>query len=352
MSQHQPTVEDVARSAGVSIATVSRVINGTARVSQPTRDRVAAAVVELGYRPMLAARNMRRNRTGNIALIVPSITNPFFPQLVASVHERVSGGGYFLLLIDTEEPEAEAIRVANARIADGIIVVGSANGTGGADRDDAIAVTEIPIVAIDRAPRNLRTTVVQGANEDGAAEVVTHLVESGHRRIAHIAGHRGTSVAEDRVSGYLRALAENDCDYDPALVLEGDFSEDRGFALTNELMDSGIAFTAIFAANDLMAIGAIAALKERGLRVPEDVAVAGYDGIRLSRYVSPTLTTYAQPIKLIAERAIEVLLEAMKTGDLLGLRNADGGERVIRFPGELVVRESTARPEVPAALVS
>lgn len=333
------TVDDVAARAGVSPATVSRVVNGTARVAQNTAESVRRAIADLDFAPTPAARNLRLSRTHNIALIVPSITNPFFPQLVSSIHAELEDRGYSLLLMDREQPELEAARVVRARIADGIVLVGSTEGSPG----DAVAVltSEIPVVAIDRAPETLMTTVVQAENAAGAESVVAHLLARGHRSIAHVAGPPGVGVARDRADGYARALATHGVPHDPRLTAVGDFTEDSGYAVTDALRRNAPPFTALFAANDLMAIGAIAALRDGGARVPEDVAVAGYDGIHLARYVTPRLTTYEQPVAEMARCAVQLLLECIDAGDQAALRPAGGGQRVLRFAGHLRVREST-----------
>lgn len=327
------TVEDVARHAGVSTATVSRAVNGTGTVAQPTYQRVMSAVNELGYTPTPAARNLRQQRTRNIALVVPSIVNPFFPELVSAVHPGVTAQGYSLLLIDSQESEREALRVVTSKIADGVLLIGSTAASSGTT---LMKSGNVPVVALDRAPSALAATVVQTENQLGAREVVDHLIERGHREIAHITGPTGIDVANQRTAGYRQSLERHGLEVREDLIRTGDFSEDSGFAATLDLVDAGKSFTAIFAANDIQAIGAIAALQLRGISVPEDVAVAGFDGIHLTRYVNPSLTTYIQPIKTIAQRATDLLLR-----NIAGITKPNDGE-VLRFPGELVIRESSA----------
>src|SRR5690625_3501886 len=194
----------------------------------------------------------------------------------------------------------------------------------------------VPVVALDRAPSALWATVVQCENELGAREVVEHLIERGHREIAHITGPVSIDVADQRTTGYRAALKGRGLAVQSELIKTGDFSEDSGFAATLELIDSGHKFSAIFAANDVESIAVIASLHLRGLSVPQDVAVAGFDGILLTRYVNPTLTTYIQPIKTIAQRATDLLLRKIS-----GIASA-AAQEMLRFPGELVIRESSA----------
>ncbi len=229
--------------------------------------------------------------------MTPSIVNPFFPELVAGVHPELRRRGYSLMLIDTEEPEADAARVAESRLVDGVLLVGSVRPT----RTGSSPLTAgVPVVAFDRAPAGGGTTVVQCDNVAGATAVVEHLVAGGHTRIAHIGGPAALDVAQQRATGYRTTLAAHGLGSDDALVAAGDFSEDSGYAAALELLARGEPPTAVFAANDMMAIGAIAAFQLSGMVVPTDVAVAGFDGIHLGRYVQPTLTTYAQPIAAIA----------------------------------------------------
>ncbi|MDM8085243.1 LacI family DNA-binding transcriptional regulator [Cellulomonas cellasea] len=329
------TVEDVARRAGVSTATVSRAVNGTARVAQETLDRVQHAIDELGFRPTPAAQNLRQQRTRNIALVVPTITNPFFPELVAGVAPEITRRGSSLLLLSTDDPEGEATRVAQSRLADGILLVGSMERSGVRQRTPHL---DLPVVAFDRAAASLRTTVVQCDNAAGARAVVTHLAGLGHRHIAHLRGPRGLDVADQRARGHRRALLE--LGLDARLEVEGDFSEESGYAAALRLLDGPERPTAVFAANDLMAIGALAAFRARGVRVPEEISVAGFDGIRLGRYLHPTLTTYAQPIAEIAQRAVTLVLDAVDSGS--PLPRGRSAPHVLTLAGELVVGGSTS----------
>lgn len=339
MAGRRVTVREVAHRAGVSTATVSRTINGTATVSAETLDRVRTAIAELDFHPDPSARNLRRRRTGNIALVTPSILNPFFPELVAGVHPEIARRGYSLLLIDSDEPARAAARAAESRLVDGILLVASGHaGRPGGTRPAAA----VPVVAFDREPATPTTAVVQCDNEAGAAAVVEHLVALGHVRIAHLSGPRGVDVTEHRVAGYRRALATHDLPVDGELVRAGDFTEDSGYAVTVALLEQSPPPTAVFAANDMMAIGAVAALRDRGLRVPEDVSVAGFDGINLGRYLQPSLTTYAQPVAALARRAVDLLLDAVESRGPAARRESLARGRAHRLLGELIVRGSTA----------
>ncbi len=324
------TVRDVARRAAVSTATVSRVVNGTARVAEGTVRRVTAAIDELGY-PAAPAASHAPSRTRHVALVVPSITNPFFPELVTGARAALARGGYSLLLVDAEDPEGEARRLARSRLVEGILVVGSQ----AARPHRGPGQPAVPVVAIDRTPTSWRAPVVECDSYQGARTVTAHLAATGHTRIAHLAGPAQLDVAGRRRRGYHDALRERGLHPDPSWVIRGDFSEESGHRAALRLLEGIRPPTAIFAANDLMAIGAIAALGHAGVRVPQDMAVAGFDGIRAGRYTRPTLTTYAQPVLDMSQRAVALLLAAIRDP-------AAGAARLTPpMPGRLVVREST-----------
>ncbi|HEU5419921.1 MAG TPA: LacI family DNA-binding transcriptional regulator [Streptosporangiaceae bacterium] len=340
MTRKHATVEQVARLAGVSTATVSRVLNGTAAVAADTERRVRDAIELLAFNPAPQARGLRTGRTGNIALIVPSITNPFFPELMAHVSREVRGRGYSMLLFDSPEPEKEGVRVARSRLADGIILVGS---TSPAAARPPAEMTDVPVVAFDRRPQALSAPVIQVDNYEGARAVVRHLGERGHRRIVFISGPRGVSVSADRARGYRAGLRDLGIAPDKALTIAGEFDEDSGYAATVRLLrrPAPPAFTALFAANDMMAIGAMSALRDHGVAIPSQVAVAGFDGIHLGRYVAPSLTTYAQPTAELARRAAELLAAAIAGSPA-------PPARTLRLPGSLIIRDSTAPAAPPA----
>src|SRR5579884_2505868 len=257
------TIYDVARQAGVSPATVSRVLNGSGRVAAATRRRVEAAVAQLGYEPNRVARSLATSVTHTLALLLPDITNPFFPALVKGVQLLAEERRYTLLLGHTgADPEREEayLRVLRGKRVDGVILVGlTLDG-----RRIRGALGEVPVVVLDRPVDLPGAAVVRVDHRGGALLAVRHLLQLGHRDIAHVAGPRHLAVARDRLEGYREALAEAGLPYRPELVVEADFTEEGGYAAVRRLCAAG-PFTAVFAANDLSAIGVVAALRERGL---------------------------------------------------------------------------------------
>lgn len=307
------TVYDVARAAGVSIATVSRALNGQPGVSLETADRVRALAVDLGYSPNEIARSLVAKMTRTIGLLVPDITNPFFPELIKGVQTAADERNHTLLLADSSDRPEKILRdvaVLRRKQVDGLILVSEIS----AELGLAEAVGDLPVVALDRPLGVPGAATIGVDHEAGAHAAVSHLIELGHTRIAHVAGPPTIAVSAHRRAGWERALREHGLEPDPALVEPGNFDEEGGFAAGLRLLDRTDDVTAVFAANDFTAVGILAACRERGVVVPEDLSVIGFDGIALARYTAPTLTTIAQPIYELGRRAGEVLIEAIGEG--------------------------------------
>jgi DNA-binding LacI/PurR family transcriptional regulator len=302
----RPTIYDVARLAGVSTATVSRALNDTGQIAAATRRSIAAAVEQLGYRPNTIARSLVTRSTQTIALLLPDITNPFYAELVSGIQEQVLAEGHTMLLCTTEsDPEREEsyLNLLHAKQVDGALVDGLVLPP---DRIARFVREGFPIVCLDRDVDSPAVPLVQVDNRLGARLATAHLLELGHTRIGHIAGAAGLGISAERVAGYRDALAVAGVGPDPRLLAAGTFTEQGGHEATLALLEHDV--TAIFAANDLSALGAINALTGSGRRVPGDVSVVGFDDVRLAAYTSPPLTTVHQPAREIAERATQLLL--------------------------------------------
>lgn len=329
------TVRDVAKLAGVSLATVSRALNGTARVSEGVKKRVFAAIDELGYVPSASARSLRATKTETIGVVLPDLLNPFFPTLISEAIKAASELGHSVITAAAPDPVAEAIRLARMRAIDGLVLVDSNRHDDASPAQDLARL--VPVVAFDRQPRIPGIETFQVDNYRGAHAVAELLHRAGGRRFAHIAGPSMLDVSKDRQRGMRDALQALGVAPSGITVLEGDFSEESGASRMRTLLGSGDPPDAVFAANDLMAIGAMREVALRGLRTPEDVQVAGFDGQVLAAYVTPGLTTYHQPTAQIARAAVNRLLEMISTG-----QDAAHPTGIIhRYPGELVVRDST-----------
>lgn len=334
----RPTQADVARLAAVSQPLVSYVLSGdpNAPVAPETRARVLAAIEELGYVPSHAARSLRSQRALAIGAIIPDITNPFYPAFARGIQNVAESEGYDLIAYNSDgllERERKFMQSALAGRVDGVILSPFQISM---DELADVAEMDIPVVALtSRAPVEGRAPVdtVHVDSVAAAREAVEHLIAKGHRRIGMIAGEAGTPPREDRVLGYRHALEAHGLLTDEMLVRGADFNEEGGYRAAQELLRLDPRPTAIFAANDLMAMGAMAALHELGMRVPQDMAIVGFDDIPAASMLAPPLTTVAQYPDRLGARTAELLLERLRG-------EGPPTSRVVVMPADLVVRES------------
>lgn len=332
----RPTIYDVARLAGVSTATVSRALNGTGQIAPPTRAAIEAAVEQLGYRANTIARSLVTKSTQTIALLLPDIANPFYAALVSGIQQHALSHGYTMLLCTTEgeaEREEQYLSLLRAQQVDGALVDGLRLPP---DRIARFVKDGFPIVCLDRDVDSDSIPLVQVDNRLGGRLATEHLIGLGHSRIGHVTGAQDLGISEERLAGYNEALAAAGIQADPRLVAEGRFTEESGYEGARALLEASPDVTAVFAANDLSALGVLNALAESGRRVPGDVSVVGFDDLRLSAFTTPSLTTIKQPAAEIAQLATELLI---------GLTRGEpaGKVRHVLEP-TLVVRGSTASP--------
>ena len=317
--------------------TVSRVINSSGYASPEARARVERAIDELGYMPNGLARQLRAKRTKTIALVVTDIRNPFFTTIAGGVEDTARTHGYAVMFCNTyesEEEEAAYIRVLIERRVDGVLLVPA----GGAGSSVLMLQTRgMPTVVLDRHVRDVETDEVRGDSRAGAYSVVRHLTGLGHRDIAILTGPEGVSTSTDRVAGYREALSEVCPGGGCGQVLYGEFNEASGYSMARRALGADRRPTAIFAANNFIAYGAMRALHELELRIPEDISVAVFDDLPPGWVVDPFFTVVAQPAYQIGTEAASLLFERL-AGE------APEGPRSIILPSELIVRRSTAAP--------
>jgi DNA-binding LacI/PurR family transcriptional regulator len=331
----RPTIYDVARLAGVSTATVSRALNGTGQIAPATRAAIDAAVAQLGFRPNSIARSLVTKSTQTIALLLPDISNPFYAALVSGIQAYVLERDHTMLLCTTEgdaEREEQYLQLLRAKQVDGALVDGLVLPS---DRIARFVREGFPIVCLDRDIDSNSIPLVQVDNRLGGRLATEHLVELGHTRIAHITGAPHLRISEERRAGYNDALGAAGIEAAAALVADGTFTEEGGYNGARTLLEADPDLTAIFAANDLSAVGALNAIAGTGRRVPDDVSVVGFDDLRLAEFTSPPLTTIHQPAEGIARLATELLI---------GLTHGQEVEQMHHvLAPSLVVRQSTAR---------
>lgn len=328
-----PTIKQVAALAGVSIKTVSRVINEAGYVSEDTRRRVTRAIERLNYRPNALARGLVTRRSRTIGLVIADIINPFFPPLVRAVEDAAAAKGYNVILCDTDEDATRERAVTSVLLekqVDGLILCASRVPTGYLR---ILASEGLPLVLINRPLDHPGAAAVVVDGEAGGYRATLHLLDLGHRRVAYLAGPAASYSHRGRLRGYRRALAERGIAFDPDLVAGGVTSIAAGRDATAALLARVPPPSAIFAFDDLMAIGAMEELRRRGMRVPEDVAVVGFDDIDLAAFVDPPLTTVAQPKAEMGRLATDRLLDMIETG-------RPPKNRIVTLTPALVVRRS------------
>jgi LacI family transcriptional regulator len=334
MERTRATIIEVARAAGVSPSTVSRVLNGTTRVNADKAARVQAAVAQLEYVPNAFARSLLGHAGRSVGVLVPQLADEFYGRVVTGVEDGLKGGGYHMVCSlghDDRDVEAEAIAMfLETRVA-GLVLVSDHV----PERDIlALARARHPIVLINRVIPELTAHAIRIDNVFSAAMATRHLLGLGHTRIAHVAGSLSRSGARERLEGYHLALREHGIARDDRLVFEGDFSEEGGREAVARALGS-VDFSAVFAANDRMAAGAIAAVRAAGLGVPADVSVVGFDNTAISRFTYPALTTVDYPVASMGRQAADHLLRLI------------GGAEPPPLPliqPRLIERDSTSAP--------
>jgi LacI family transcriptional regulator len=302
------TIADVAAKAGVSTATVSRVLSGLGRASAATQDRVLQAARELDYRPSEVARSLQRRSTQTLGLIITDIENPYFPQLVRSVEDAARAAGYSVLLCNAaDDPDREAsyLELLVDRRVDGLVIAASSLG---ARHGDWLTAPPIPVVLVNTAAPDADVPTIMSDNEGGGALVAEHLLGLGHRRFGYLMPPPRNVDAPARLAGVRRALRAAQLDAEHLRIARGEALVWGGEVAANELLDRAPETTAFVAYNDLMAIGALRALRQRGRRVPADASVVGFDDVALAAYVDPPLTTISQRTEEMGRWAVERLI--------------------------------------------
>jgi DNA-binding LacI/PurR family transcriptional regulator len=330
------TIREVAERAGVSVATVSRVFSGGTRVTENVSRRVREAARQLNYQPNRVARNLRVRQTQTVGLIVPDIENPFYTSVIGGIEEVLQASEYSLLLANSNEnPKREQ---ANARTLQAEGVAGIIFTPSGPDTAiyERLAAAGIPLVAVSRTPESMQIDAVCVANREGARTAIEHLIGLGHRRIAMISGPPWISTARDRLLGYEEALAAHGIASDRELVQYADFRQHGGYNSMRTLLSLQPQPTAVFVGSNLMTLGALQAIHERGLEIPRDIAVVGFDDMPWAVSLNPPLTAVAQPAYEVGETAARLLLER--------LRQPDRPPRKIVLETTLTVRRSCGAP--------
>ncbi|HOP95009.1 MAG TPA: LacI family DNA-binding transcriptional regulator [Dictyoglomaceae bacterium] len=329
-----PTMKDVAKLAGVSISTVSHVINKTRYVEKETREKVYEAIKALDYRPNTLASSLRKKVSSTIGLIISNITNLFYPEVVRGVEDYLAKYNYNLILCNSDEDvekEKKYIEVLFSRRVDGLIITPSKSSET-RDNLDLFRERNTPVVLVDRKIEGLEEDVVLADNIGGAHEAVRYLLSLGHRRIGIITGPLDTTTGSERLEGYFKALSDLNIKKDDSLIYEGDFKEESGYRGVKELLSLPNPPTAIFATNNLMSLGALKGIFELNLKIPKDISLISFDDMEWFPYFSPPLTAIYQPAYELGEAAVKLLFERFRKGRKR--------RKEVILPTKLIVRDS------------
>ncbi|MEH7438075.1 LacI family DNA-binding transcriptional regulator [Neobacillus drentensis] len=326
------TIRDVAKIAGVSVATVSRVLNKNGYVNKDTEITVLRAMKELNFEPNPVARGLAGKKMMTISLILPDISNPFFPELARAVEDVAQKNQFNVFLCNSdnlENKEKSYIEVMQKKGIDGLIIVSN---TVEEETIKALHDAKIPVVLLDRPLTNNNCTMVKAQNIEGAHAAVKHLLEIGCKKIAHISGPMNLNTAYERLVGYKEIVSQFEW-FNDSLIEEGGFDIKGGREAMKRLLLTNPDIDGIFAGNDLMTLGALKELLHMGKNVPGQVAICGFDGIQLTEYTEPEITTIAQPIYEMGALATDVLIRQIK-GEL-------NENKTFELPVQLIIRNST-----------
>ena len=332
-------IRDVAKRAGVAPITVSRVINNSGYCSQETRAKVESAVAQLGYVPNRLASGLRSKRTNTLALVLTDITNPYFTTIARGVEDIASDAGYTVIFCNTDESVSKEhmyVKMLLEKRVDGILLVPAQS------TPNSVALIQkhgIPVIVLDRRVPNLKTDIVRCDSEGGAYQLTRLLLSLGHRQIAILNGPLDVSTAEDRLNGYRRAMSEAGIADAERHEYIGSFNQASGYEMTCKAMERDPRPTALFASNNFIAYGASRALREMHLRVPEDIAIVGFDDLPPALVAFPFLTVAVQPAYEMGQKAIEILMKK------LSATPSDCCEEII-LPAEIVIRQSSGTSRI------
>ena len=326
------TIYQVSELAGVSLATVSRVMNNNARVSETTRNKVLAAMEQLGYRPNSIAQSLASNRSNSVGILVSELHGPFYGEMLSGIENECRAAGKHVIIAaghSEEASEIDGIEFLISRSCDALILHVEAVAD---DYLIKLAAGNIPIVLINRFIPQLADNCICLNNELGGYLATKQLLAQGHTQLAYISGPMWKSDAKDRYAGHLRAMAEFGVRFDAELFAQGDFQDSSGSSCMQQLLAKGRPFTALVCANDEMAAGAMEVARERGLQVPQDLSIVGFDNLILARYIYPKLTTVDYPIGEMGRMAARWVLKNIYQQQALELKHL--------FEPALVCRES------------
>jgi LacI family transcriptional regulator len=332
-----PTIHDIARELKISASTVSRALNDNPRISLKTKEKIKAIADHLGYRPNTLASNLRNKKSNTIGIVVPLINRHFFSSVISGAEDIAYKAGYTVVISQSNDLAAKEINIVQSMFSNRVdgLIISIAMQTSTFEHLKLFRKKHIPLVFFDRAVPEIETDKIVVDDFAGGFRVTQHLIDQGYRRIGHLAGPQNLMTYLDRKNGYIEALRKNGLAYDDSLVNVNKLTSDEGIAATQQLMSLPNPPDAIFCGNDTTALSAMIHLRDKGVRIPEDVGIVGFSNEPFSKVVSPSISTIAQPGFEMGQKAAELIIRKIE--------NKERSYQTIVLPTELIVRESSDR---------
>lgn len=333
----EPTIHDIARELNISASTVSRALNDSPRISVETTKKIKVKAMSMGYRPNTLASNLRNKKSNTIGIVVPLINRHFFSSVISGAEDIAYSAGFNVLIAqsnDLAQKEIDIVQSMFANRVDGMIISISMQ-TDTYEHLKLYRKKHIPLVIFDRDIPEIETDKIFIDDFKGGFQVTQHLIDQGYKRIAHLAGPQNLKIYQDRESGYIEALRKNGIPFDKSLIYTNNLTSDDGFTTISHFMSMDTPPDAIFCGNDTTALSAIIYLRDRGIRIPEDIGIVGFSNEPFSKVVSPSISTIAQPGFEMGQKAAELIIRKIE--------NKERTYKTIVLPTELIIRESSMR---------
>lgn len=333
----EPTIHDIARELKISASTVSRALNDNPRISLKTKEKIKAVADSLGYRPNTLASNLRNKKSNTIGIVVPLINRHFFSSVISGAEDVAYKAGYTVVISQSNDLAAKEINIVQSMFSNRVdgLIISIAMQTDTFEHLKLFRKKHIPLVFFDRAVPEIETDKIVVDDFAGGYRVTQHLIDQGYKRIGHLAGPQNLMTYYNRKNGYMEALRKNGIPYDESLVIINTLTSDEGVTAIQQLMDLPHPPDAVFCGNDTTALSLMIYLRDKGIRIPEDIGIVGFSNEPFSKVVSPSISTIAQPGFIMGQKAAELIIRKIE--------NKERTYQTITLPTELIIRESSNR---------
>lgn len=333
----EPTIHDIARELKISASTVSRALNDNPRISLKTKEKIKAVADSLGYRPNTLASNLRNKKSNTIGIVVPLINRHFFSSVISGAEDVAYKAGYTVVISQSNDLAAKEINIVQSMFSNRVdgLIISIAMQTDTFEHLKLFRKKHIPLVFFDRAVPEIETDKIVVDDFAGGYRVTQHLIDQGYKRIGHLAGPQNLMTYYDRKNGYMEALRKNGIPYDESLVIINTLTSDEGVTAIQQLMDLPHSPDAVFCGNDTTALSVMIYLRDKGIRIPEDIGIVGFSNEPFSKVVSPSISTIAQPGFIMGQKSAELIIRKIE--------NKERTYQTITLPTELIIRESSNR---------